>query len=119
MKEKSIIIIVVVLIVAIIAVVFMQEQRKNRESQARQQQAASEAAIALQYLNYANNQAQIDAQESAGVGDWLNTIGSIGNAVSSIFTGMSVGGGGGGASGGGADSGNGGGFLSGLFNKDK
>jgi len=95
MKDKSAVIIIVVLVVGIIAVLFMQEQRKSRAMQAQQQQAASEAAIALQYLNYANTQQQIEAQESAGVGDWLNTIGSIGNAVSSIFSGISIGGGGG------------------------
>lgn len=85
MKLSTPIIVLIVLVVGIIIVMIIQARQKTLEMQARQQQAQAEAAIAMQYLSYANNQQQINSQGSAGVADWLNTISSIGGAVSSIF----------------------------------
>ena len=96
MKLSTPVIVLIVLVVGIIVVVIVRAQQQSQQFKAQQMQLQQESALAMQYLNYANTQQQNEAGESTSVGDWLNTISSIGSTVGTIFSGMNTGDGSGG-----------------------
>lgn len=95
MKGKGLIWVVVILVVLIVVVVFLQQRAKQKAMELQNKAKADEIALAVQFLEFKQNQDTINAQESASLGDWLSTIGSIGEGVAAVFGGISFGDGGG------------------------
>lgn len=88
--------IIIGLIAAILIVFVIKAVQKSAETKAAAAAAQNQTTLALAAINYKQNQNALDAQEQASVGDWLNTVGSIGDSVAAIFSGINLGLGGGG-----------------------
>ena len=83
--------IIIGLIAVILIVVIVKAVQKSAETKAASAAAQNQTTLALAALTYKQQQDAINAQNTASLGDWLNTVGSIGNAVGSIFSGVNLG----------------------------
>ena len=87
--NKTGIYMVIGLIVLIAIVLFFREKQKSDEIKRQSAKEAQNAALLLGALQYQQQHEQIEAQETASLGDWVNMASNI----AGMFSGVSIGGG--------------------------